>query len=148
MLAMRKRSGQNWLRIEELGPDPSEPFGDIILDAFAVQDVLSTHPSDDELMSYRPRLSPDVQLEQRSRVPDQAWATTSLKLQLNCGLPASLPIEGQVAGFLASLDGTSTLRELADHLSESVKAYPDQVRQQVCSVVRRLAERRFVQLLR
>ena len=148
MLAMRKRAGQNWLRIEELGMDITQPFGGEVLEAFATQDILSTHPSDEELLPMRPRLSPKALLEQQSRASEGRWAPASLTLRLTTGLPASLPVESEVAEFLARCDGTSTLRALTDDLAAHVSAYPDQVRQQCCRVIRRLAERRFVQLLR
>ena len=63
LLAMRRRSGQNWLRLEEMPVDATDPFGETVLEVFATQDILSTHPSDDQLLGTKPRLSPYAQLE-------------------------------------------------------------------------------------
>jgi methylase of polypeptide subunit release factors len=145
LLAMRRRSGQNWLRIEEMPVDASEPFGETVLEVFRTQDVLAAHPTDDQLLGMKPRLSPHAQLEQKSRVSDGKWTASSLVLRLTEGVPASQAVERQVADFLSQCDGSKTLEEVARELAAKVNAAPDQVRQQCCAIVRRLAQQRFVQ---
>jgi hypothetical protein len=148
LLAMRRRSGQNWLRIEEMPVDATEPFGETVIEVFATQDILSAHPHDDELLGMKPRLSPYAQLEQKSRVSGGKWMAASLVLELTGGVPASQAVEKEVADFLSQCDGSKTLDKLAQELSAKVSATPDQVRQQCCAIVRRLAQRRFVQMSR
>jgi methylase of polypeptide subunit release factors len=148
LFAMRRRSGKNWLRIEEMPIDPADPFGDTVLEVFATQDILSSQPSDDELLGMKPRLSTHAQLEQNSRVVDGRWAASSQLLRLAGGVPASQAVEKEVAEFLAQCDGVKTLEELAQALSAKVSVSPDQVRQQCCAIVRRLAQQRFLQISR
>lgn len=148
LLAMRRRSGKNWLRIEEMPTDAMEPFGETVLEVFATQDILSSDPSNEELLGMKPRLSPHAQLEQKSRASGGVWTPTSLVLRLTGGVPASQAVEREVANFLGRCDGTQTLEELARQLSTQASATPEQVRQQCCAVVRQLAQQRFLQLAR
>src|SRR5208283_604025 len=67
ILAMRRRSGRNWARIEEMPLDPNQPFGEAVSQAFASIDLLELHGSDEELLGTRLRLSPDTQLDQQMR---------------------------------------------------------------------------------
>jgi len=147
-LAMRRRSGKNWLRIEETPVQGGEPVGEAVLDLFDTQDILLAHPDDQELLGMKPRISPHAQLEQKSRASGGKWIAASLVLRLTGGLPASQAVENEVADFLSRCDGSKTVAELAQELSTEVSAAPDQVRQQCCAIVRRLAEQRFVQIFR
>jgi methylase of polypeptide subunit release factors len=146
VFAMRRRSGKNWLRIEEVPVTANDPFGENVLEVFATQDVLLACPQDDQLLGIKPRLSPHAQLEQKSRVSGGRWAVDSLLLRLTGAVPAAQAVEVQVADFLSRCNGDKTLAELAQDLSAEVNAAPDQVRHQCCAIVRHLAEQRFVQL--
>ena len=148
MLAMRRRPGTNWLRIEELLADAAEPFGDAVLETFATQDILAAGPTDVELLRMRPLLSSRAQLEQSCRAAGGKWAVTSARLLLTGGAPASLAVEPQVAEFLARCDGLRTLEELARDLAARVGVPPDAACRQGCAVVRTLADRRFLQIVR
>ncbi len=146
VLAMRRRSGKNWLRMEEVPLDVGEPVGDSVLEVFATQTVLSAYSSDEQLLSLRPRLAASAVLEQQFRPGEGKWTLASRQLRLSQGLPAFLAVESQVAEFLAGCDGSLTLGELAQQLAARVKAPPENVRQQCCAVVRKLAERRVIAL--
>jgi methylase of polypeptide subunit release factors len=146
ILAMRRRSGTNWLRIEEGRMEPAEPFGDRILDLFDTQTVLSTHLPDEELLALKPALAPGLRLDQQLRPEDGRWILSSAKLSVGGALPVSMNTESQVAQFLTGCDGTRTLDELARALAGVVRAPLEQVREQCSSVVRKLAERRLIVL--
>ena len=148
VLAMRRRSGRNWLRIEETAVNPTDSFGDTVLELFATQDVLAGRPSDNELLGMRPRLAAGAQLVQKSRAAGGQWNTSSVTLQLPAPLPAAQAVEPEVANFIVRCDGRKTLEELARELSQQVSAAPELVRQQCCAIVRRLAEQRFLHILR
>ena len=146
LLAMRRRSGQNWVRIEEIPGDAAGDFGETVLEVFETQDILLACQHDDQLLGMKPRLSPHAQLEMKSRVSGGKWTTDSLLLRLTGGLPASQALEWQVADFLSQCDGTRTLEELARAFGATENTAPDEMRPQCCAIVRRLAEQRFVQL--
>ncbi len=144
LLALRKRSGANWARIEEGRIAPNLRFDHLVRELFATQDELRSDPDDARLLQLRPRLCASVAIEQQLSLDEGNWRTTSFKLALVHGLPSSLAIEPQVAEFLTRCDGSHTLAELARDLAAKVKAPPDPVRQQCCAVIRKLAERRFI----
>jgi methylase of polypeptide subunit release factors len=146
ILAMRRRSGANWLRIEEGRMEPAEPFGDRILDLFDTQTVLSARLPDQELLAMKPALVPGVHLDQQLRPENGRWVLSSAKLSVGGGLPVSMNTESQVAQFLTGCDGTRTLDELARELAGVVRAPLEQVREQCSAVIRKLAERRLIVL--
>jgi methylase of polypeptide subunit release factors len=145
LVAMRKRSAPNWLRIEETGPlDLQAPAGESVLEMFACQDALETHRAVPELMTLKPRLAPDAELSQQSRVTSGKWTPVTMKLSRTSGLPSNLALDPTVAGFLAGCDGSRTLDQLVRELASKVKVPEEQVAQQCCAVVRKLLERRLI----
>ena len=148
ILAMRRRSGRNWMRMEGTPVEANGPFGELVLETFATQDILSSEPTDRELLDMKPRLAGDAQLDQTFRVVDGRWAPGSLRIQLTGAAPAQSAVERDVAGFLARCNGAVTLGELALDLSTNIKVAPQAVREQCCSIIRILASRRIVHLAR
>ena len=148
ILALRRRAGKNWLRIDEHAVEGMKGFGDLVPRTFATQEILSEHPDDEALLAVKPRLPAGAQLEQVARASGGRWGIESLTLRLNGAVPASMALDQQVAGFIGRFDGVRTLGDLVRELVGQVKAPPESVREQCCSVVRRLAERRLVQLER
>lgn len=144
ILAMRRRTGLNWVRIEEMPLDPNQPFGEAVWQAFACIDFLELHGSDEELLKAHPRLSPDTQLDQQLRQSDGRWQGVGMTLRFTGGIPASMRLDPTVADFLAGLDGRRTLDELVRDLSQRVRADLEIVRPECLAVVRKLVERRFV----
>jgi methylase of polypeptide subunit release factors len=145
-LIMRRRQANNWLRIEDAAIGDRGSLADTVSDAFETQTLLNDHPGDEELLQLRPRVHAEARLDQESRVSEGRWVPASLQLNLSSGLPSTLPVEFAVADFVARCDGSRTLAEMAAELSAEVKAPLEQVRAQCCSVVRKLAERRFLRL--
>ncbi len=148
ILAMRKRSGRNWVRLDGTPVEAAAPFGDLVLETFETQDILSTEPSDAELLELKPRLPADAQLDQSFRLAERKWAPGSLHIRLTGAAPTHSAVEREVAGFLARCDGTIPLRELAGELSAQVKVDREVVQKQCCAVIRTLASRRIVHLSR
>jgi SAM-dependent methyltransferase len=147
IIAMRRRSGKTWTRLEDAtSPDPTEPFGESILEIFANQDMLEADTSVDRMMAWKPRLPPGVQIDQQLSLVEGQWRPSSMQLRRSGPLPNSMALDSQVAGFLGGCDGARTLREMARDLAAEVKVDPDQVLRQCCSVVRKLAERRLILL--
>jgi SAM-dependent methyltransferase len=144
LLAMRRRDAANWLRIEDTMADPTGPFGDVVEEIFATQDVLATHPADAELLETRPKLAPEARLEQTMEPRDGRWAASATRMLLASSLPAAIPVERDVAQFLIGCDGTRTLGDLSAELASRVGVPVERVEQNCCSIIRRLAQRRFV----
>ncbi|MBZ5729182.1 MAG: methyltransferase [Acidobacteriia bacterium] len=147
ILAMRRREGRNWVRIEEaVSLDLTEPFGDAVLELFASQDVLETDRTREQMLRWKPKLAPEVRLEQQLHVAGGQWVPEAAKLVRPTGLPASLALEPEVADFLKECDGSRALCELSQQLAGRVKVDLEQVEEQCCAVVRKLVERRLVLL--
>jgi methylase of polypeptide subunit release factors len=144
ILAMRRRTGRNWVRIEDMPLDANQAFGEAVWQAFACIDLLELHGSDEALLGARLRLSPDTQLDQLLRQSDGRWQAVGMTLRFTAGIPASMRLDPPVAEFLARLDGSRTLGELVGDLAQQVRADPEVVRRDCLAVVRRLVERRFV----
>lgn len=143
-LALRRRAGSNWVRIEEMPLDPGGPIGEAVWQAFAGMDFLDRHRTDETMLAARPRLSPDVQLEQQMRQVNGRWQSVGMTLRFIAGVPANTRLEPPVADFLAGLDGHHTLGELAGALSKRVNADLRTVERECVAVVRMLMERRFL----
>ena len=147
ILAMRRRSGDNWTRMEEAANlDIREPFGDSIVELFANQDRLEIDRSLDRMMAWKPRLPSEARIDQQLRLEGGEWKPAAMQLQRPGGLPSSLALDPLVADFLRKCDGSRTLGELGRDLAASVKIDPEQVCQQCCAVTRKLVERRLVLL--
>jgi hypothetical protein len=147
LLAMRRRSGKNWVRIEDVaGLDATQPFGESILELFNNQDKLETDLSMGQMMAWKPRLPADACIDQQLALVAGEWKPTSMQLRRPGPLPSFLALDSQVAEFLRGCDGERTLYDLGRDLAAVVKIDPDQVRRQCCAVMRKLVERRLVLL--
>jgi methylase of polypeptide subunit release factors len=143
-LAMRRRSGHNWIRMEETPVATAQPFGTSVLELFKSQTLLSEHPSDNEMQPLKPRLPDGARLNQQLRHSTNGWELASVDLAVGGALPASMRMQPDVAQFVGRCNGERTLDELVRELSAKVNAPPEQVRQQCCELVRRLAARRLL----
>jgi hypothetical protein len=144
VLAMRRRSGTNWVWIEEMSGAPSQPFGESVLETFANYDALSSHLADWQLLALKPRLALDARLEQQFQVEDGKWVPAAAKISRTTGLSASLEMDPVMAEFLSRCDGQRTLRQLIPGLAMTSQVNPGQVQQQCCAMVRKLLERRLL----
>jgi len=144
ILAMRRRTGRNWVHIEEMPLEPNQPFGEAVWQAFECIDLLELRGSDEALLGAPLRLSPDTQLDQQLRQADGRWQAVGMTLRFTAGIPASIRLDPRVAEFLAGLDGRRTLGELVGDLAQRVATDPEVVRRECLAVVRMLIKRRFV----
>ena len=144
MIAMRRRSGTNWIKLEETPGKVHAAFGDSVLRGFENRDFLATNDSDEALLAARPRLVPGARFEMQLRQSGAEWQATSMRVRLAEGLPYKFGTQQDVAEFLARLDGEHTLQELVQNLAAEVEAEPGQVRSECLKVVRRLLERGFL----
>jgi hypothetical protein len=144
IIAVRRRSGQNWILVEEITHTPKDPFGDSVLLKFSARDFLQAHSSAEQMLSIKPFLSPHARLEQVFQKASAGWKGTSLTLKLAKGFPFSLGVQPLVAEFLGNCDGARTLGELISDLSSKVNAPPEQVRKECLEVIRTLLAHGYV----
>jgi methylase of polypeptide subunit release factors len=143
MLALRRREGHNWVRMEELKFMPTRPFGDFMRRVFESCDYLESH-SDEELLETRPALPASARLTKQFAISPEGWKLTSVDLQSGEGLPYALAMQPQVADFVALCDGKRTLKEIADLVAATAGVDPAVVRRESCGIIRRVADRGMV----
>jgi len=140
LIAMRRRSGRNWIRFGKLEKPDQELSGEAVLQGFANRDFLES-TSEEELLAARPRLAPDVRLEEHFEQEDGCWQTTSVLVrQMGCWRGA-YTVDGPVADLLARCDGQHSLAELLSSLAERVGIDAGEARPAYVELVRRMIDR-------
>ena len=145
MLVLRRREGRNWVRMEELKAMPTRPFGDFLRRVFENHDYLESH-SDEELLESCPVVPESTRLQKQFAVSPEGWRLTAVDLQLGDGLPYTIGLQPQVADFVAACNGKRTLREMADEMAAALSIDPARVRQEICGIIRQVADRGIVLL--
>jgi predicted RNA methylase len=144
LIVMRRRSGKNWVRIEEVPKTPKGDLGELILSTFAAHDLLLQMESDQKLLEIRPRLAANVRLEQICNQVGDRWHAEMLTLRLTSGFPFHWKMQPLVAEFLATCDGTRTAGQAIQAFAESANAPLETVTRECLAMIRKLIERGFV----
>lgn len=144
LIVMRRRSGQNFVRIEAVPTTPAGRLGDMILSTFAAHDLLRENDTDDKLLFIRPRLAPSVRLEQVCRAVDGQWRAESIELKLTEGFQFHLPLQPLVADFLVCCDGNRTAGDAIHEFASKVNAPMERVKAECLAMIRKLVERGFI----
>lgn len=144
LLTMRKRSGTNWVRIDDQPVSLQAPVGDLILAAFEMRDLLAA--PDDALMDRCPRLVESAELVRLFGPSPQGWSPRSLRLRLTGPRPAQIDLDPLVAQFLGRCNGSSRLRDLILDLAGHTTAPAERVADECIAVVRNLLAEGFLQL--
>jgi len=144
LIAMHRRSGPNWIFMEEVQHTPKAPFGDVVLQTFAARDFLQSYADDEQLLLVKPKLSTDARLEQVFQQTSGGWRPESLTLRVVKGFDLFLGLQPIVAEFLSGCDGTRTLGELIGNFATKVDAPLEQVQKECLDAVRKLIERGFL----
>jgi methylase of polypeptide subunit release factors len=147
MIVMRRRTGTNWARIEEVPKTTmTGDLGDMVLATFAAQDLLLNVESDERLLAVKIKLSSPVRLEQICSQAGDRWHADSVMLRLVRGFPFTMKIQPLVAEFLATCDGTRTAGQAIDALGLRVDAPKDTVKRECLAILRRLIELGFIEV--
>lgn len=144
LIVMRRRSGKNWVRIEEVPKTPIGDLGEMVLSTFAAHDLLLEMETDEKLLVIRPKLAAHVRLEQVCDQAGDRWHAESLTLRLIRGFPFHWTVQPLVAEFLASCDGTRTADQAIQGFAVGANAPIETVRRECLAMIRKLIERGFV----
>jgi methylase of polypeptide subunit release factors len=109
-LALRRRAGGGWHRLDQLTGDVDASFGAAIGRGFAARDFLAAHGDRESLLASRLRLADGVGVEKRARWEGGGWRT-SARLSLE-GFAWSVEVDPAMADFLVHFDGARGLAEL------------------------------------
>jgi predicted RNA methylase len=143
LIVMRRRSGTNWVRIEEVPKIPTSDMGKVILATFAAHDLLREMEEDEKLLATRPKLASNVRLEQICDQAEGRWRAESVTLRLISGFPFHITVQPLAAEFLATLDGTRTAEEAIQTFAAAANAPLETVRKECLAMMRKLIERGF-----
>jgi hypothetical protein len=147
MIAMRKRSGRNWVRLDEATATPDRPFGDAVMRAFNTFTWLEQEGGNEAaVLGTRFLVSPGVKLTQRLSCENSRFQPESLELSISQGLPYEKKIDPMVAAFLSELDGSQTLAEACDRIAQRSNVSGEKVRSECIAITRKLLERGFLYL--
>ena len=144
LIVLRRREGQNFVRIEEVPPTPTGNLSDLILSTFAAHDLVRNNNTDEKLLAIHPTLAPHARLEQRCVPAGGRWKAESLVLRLTSGFAFHMDVQPLVADFLASCDGTRNAREAIEQLAEKANVGLDRVTTECLNMIRKLIERGFM----
>jgi methylase of polypeptide subunit release factors len=146
VIVMRRRSGRNWVRIEEVPKTATGDLAEMVMATFAAHDLLLDMESDERLLAVKPKLAGQVRLEQVCSQAGGDWQAESLTLRLVRGFAFQLTIQPLVAGFLATCDGTRTAAQAIQHLATSVNVPLETVKRECLAILRKLIERGFIEV--
>jgi hypothetical protein len=138
IVAMRRRSGKNWMALEEPSGLPQIRFGDFVLRGFAARDFLQANSTDAEMLVMKPILAPEARLNQTLEPGKPGWNAKALTLTMGNDYPFTLALQPLVADFLGGCDGIRTLGELTMGLAAKVNAPAEQVQRECIDIMKRL----------
>jgi methylase of polypeptide subunit release factors len=144
LIVMRRRTGQNFVRIEEVPPTPSGNLGQMVLSTFAAHDLLRENDTDEKILALSPRLADHVRLEQICVAAEAQWRAETLNLRLTSGFAFHVAVQPLVAEFLVSFDGTRTMETAIRDFAVKANAPAEKVQIECISMVRKLIERGFI----
>ena len=143
-VVLRRRSGSNWVRADELPSERLRPASDHILRVFAAQDYLAGL-DEGALRGERLVLAERASLEQRAVYRGREWAVAEIALSLEEGLGFRGSVDPTVAALLAALDGQCTLGEIAADLARSEGVSSAAVEQALLPAVREMFAAGFLE---
>jgi methylase of polypeptide subunit release factors len=144
LIVMRRRTGQNFVRIEEVPPTPSGNLGQMVLSTFTAHDLLRENDTDEKILALSPRLADHVRLEQICVAAEAQWRAETLNLRLTSGFAFHVAVQPLVAEFLVSFDGTRTMETAIRDFAVKANAPVEKVQIECISMVRKLIERGFI----
>lgn len=144
LVVMRRRTGQNWIRIEEMPHTPKVPFGDSVEWIFTSRVFLQAHGDDEQILPVKPRLSSHARLEHTYEQNGQKWQLSSATLSLVRGFPFSVGLQPLVADFISRFDGTLTVEDLVKSFAQDLGKTRETVQPECLRVVRKLIESGFL----
>jgi methylase of polypeptide subunit release factors len=123
-IVLRKRSGKNWARFDELAVAPRGEAGAHIERIFAAQDYLQSLGDENELLTATLALAPGTLLVERRRA---GGVLERARLTVDEGIPLPGRVPSSVAPVLAALDGRRPLAQIVEPAAraEALRALRD-----------------------
>lgn len=142
MIVLRRRRDKNWLHVQNLPQDVTQPAGDAVAAGIAAVDFLESCDAE-ELLSATVELSDDLAAEQIQSDDN----TAAVRLCMNNGLSTEADIDGAVAAFLNLFDGNRTVNDCIAEFAKVADADSEQLTSDLLSIVRVFVSRGFLEPL-
>ncbi len=142
-IAMRRRDGDNWIRMDD-GPERARSeFGDAVLRAFEHGDYLQ-HMDDAALLDQCLRVSPDIHLIERCDWTPQGWRADAAQLRFHRELEYIANVDQHIAKLVARCTGEQTARDLIAQLASEAGIEQERLESACLHLVRGMLERGFL----
>jgi hypothetical protein len=140
LVAIRRRSGSNWLRVED-APGAAGPFGEDIARGFVLRDYLAAVS---DLMPEILTIHPAVRLEQEFAPSGGKWKPVAARIRITQGLRYEGMVDGRIASLLAACDGTKPVRDLIAGLAQRTGVPSERIAPECLTLLRQLIERGYL----
>ncbi len=122
----------------------SDPAGDQIVRAFVNHDLLTSLPTEDQLLDEVLAIVEPQRIEQTWRHKDEGLELESARVHLDWGLGFTVGVDTYTIELLARFDGTRRLRDLFAEIARDSQLEEDSVARAGLPAVRRLLELGFL----
>jgi len=148
-LVLRRRSGRNWVRADELAADRIAPAGEQVARLFEMQDYLEAR-DDRTLLDARIQLVEHARIEQVLKPGARGLETESAAIRLTQGLGFRAQIDAASGRLLARLDGRRRLRQAIAETAAELRAAgtpldPADLERAAVPLVKRMLEAGFAE---
>ena len=126
LVAMRRRTGENWVVMDALPKRTEGHFGAQIDRRFAGQDFVRWDAA--RTWAARLRLVPEARLRRLGRAEGGRWVTEEAKVVVTEGLMYEFVVDPRTVDFLVMFDGTLTMEEVLGRLALAMGVDVEKVR--------------------
>ena len=137
-VVLRKRTGENWARFEELALSTRGHAGPHLERLFAAQDLLHALGEEHQLLTIPLALAPDTLLVER-RLPNGELDRARITVEQGLPLPGRVPVS--VAPVLAALDGRRSVADVIEGAAHAAGASPEAMSTESLPALRELVAR-------
>jgi hypothetical protein len=147
LIAMRRREGENWMRIEESPRVPNTPFGDGFLAGAAALDFLAATPKDEGMLATRFVVAEGVKLTQQHEFRNGELTLDFMNIDTSVGIRHTQKVDSSIVTLLLRMNGQRTLGELAKEAASKSGSSEATIAAEAVAISRRLLERGFLRAL-
>ena len=141
---LRRRSGPNWVRADDMPYGPSGQAGEHILRVFDAGDFLDTLQDDRELLDETFELVDGHRLEQTLDYRDGGYQALTARLRLDDGAGIAAPVTPDALHLLFRLDGSRSLGRILQEAAEDTGLDHEVLARQAVVTARELLARGFL----
>jgi methylase of polypeptide subunit release factors len=139
MLTLRRRDGQNWLHVQNLPGDVTQPAGEAVVDGIGAVDFLESC-DEESLLDATLTLAEKLIAERM----EENGKTSGIYLKIDNALKIDAEIDGAVAAFLNLFNGQKTVRQCIAEFGDATEADRDALTSDLLSILRVFVSRGFL----